>query len=161
LGVMAHKRSYTNVIVHLVWATRYRAPVLEEQYDAWLSRVLLRKAFEVGCQAFAVGMGRDHVHSALRLGSSTALSEVARHLKGASSHTWNLSHRPRLRWQDGYWAESVRPEDLRALCEYIRIQRERHCARDLQERWMNDSEIVDGRFSPPLRGGLPPTLPWA
>ena len=133
---MAHKHSFTNVVVHVVWATRCRAPVLSQEHDAWLARIVTRKCFESGCQVFAVGNGSDHVHTAIRLGSTVAVSDVARRMKGASSRLWNLSHGPRLLWQDGYWAESIRPEDLPRLCDCIDNQRQHHLARTVTGRWM-------------------------
>lgn len=132
---MPHRSSYTNVIVHLVWATKYRARVLTEDRDAWLARIIKRKCFESGCQVFAVGNGSDHVHTAIRLAPTLALSELARRMKGASSRLWNLSEGPRLVWQSGYWAESAHPEDLPGLCHYIETQRQHHRGTSVTEQW--------------------------
>jgi len=121
--------------------TSHRAPVLTPERDAWLASIVERKCFESGCQVFAVGIASDHVHAAVRLGAAVALSELARQMKGASSRLWNLSQSPRLSWQDGYWAESVRPEDLRRLCDYIDNQRQHHRAGPLAERWMQGFDL--------------------
>jgi len=142
---MAHKRSFTDVLVHVVWATRYRAPVLKQERDSWLAGIIERKCFESQCQAFAVGVASDHVHAAVRLSPTVTLSELARRMKGASSRLWNLSQTPRLSWQDGYWAESIHPKDPRRLCDYIANQRQHHRAKSLNERWMQGEDVGAAR----------------
>ena len=132
-----HPRSFVNVFVHLVWATRYRRRILSAEHDPWLSRVLSRKCSEAGSRALAIGIACDHVHMAVALGTTTPMSELTRKLKGASSRLWNASRTPRLAWQDGYWAESLRPEDLPGLRAYLGRQRLHHGARSMnQEDWM-------------------------
>ncbi len=37
------------LVVHLVWATRDRGPWLEPRLDAWLAKLLERKAWELDC----------------------------------------------------------------------------------------------------------------
>lgn len=57
-------------------------------------------------------------------------------MKGASSHAWNRAPTPtRLRWQDGYWAESVAPSQIAELTRYIVSQRVHHIASPTAEPW--------------------------
>lgn len=135
-------RSFCNVLVHLVWATSHRQHILTCEHDAWMARVLSRKCFEARTQVFAIGIASNHVHMAVRLGPTTPISDLMRKLKGASSRLWNLSRTPPLTWQDGYWAQSVRPEDLRALCGYLEIQRQHHLAKIDREDWMTPFELA-------------------
>jgi len=132
---MGH-RSFANVLVHLVWATSHRQPILTSEHDAWLARELSRKGFGAGGQVFAIGIASDHVHMAVRLGVTTPMSELLQRVKGTSSRLWNLTRSPRLTWQDGYWAESIRPEDLRGLCGYLGTQRQHHRSDGVLEGWM-------------------------
>ncbi len=131
-----HNRSFVTVLVHLVWATRRRQRILSPEHDPWLAHVLSRKCFEAGSQPFAIGIARDHAHMAVGLGATTPLSELVRKLKGASSRLWNVSRSPRLSWQDGYWAASIRPVDLPALRTYLEHQRQYHRVSMEREDWM-------------------------
>jgi putative transposase len=136
------RRSKVNVLVHIVWATLGRRPVLLPWFDASLGAMLRNKALELGCAVVAVGNASDHVHALVRQAPGVNLSELIKRLKGASAHQTNLSLRlpHRLRWQSGYWAESVAPCDVDLLAAYLRKQREHHDDSHPAECWqMSDS----------------------
>jgi REP element-mobilizing transposase RayT len=78
------------------------------------------------------------------LASSVTLSALVQHLKGGSAyelHRKELIHR-RMFWQDGYWAESLGPQDLNPILRYVRGQRDHHDPSHPAERWQ-------ARVSPP------------
>jgi len=75
----------------------------------------------------------DHVHLLLSSPASLAPSDIARHLKGASSHFVNHSaHSSVLYWQDGYGVISVSPNDISFVRTYIRNQEQHHRAGSLR-----------------------------
>jgi putative transposase len=124
------------LLVHVVWATARRAPVLASSADAWLADVLRRKAHEVGCALLAQGNAADHVHVLVRYPSTVTVASLVHRLKGASSHAWNLRPRaPRLSWQSGSWAASVGPADLAIVARYVEGQRLHHAERAPLEAW--------------------------
>ena len=83
-------------------------------------------------ELLGIGNGDDHVHVVASLHPSTALANVVRHLKGASTRMWNVEHPwRRLRWQHGYWARSVDPVTLTRLLPYLHNQRQRHASRSI------------------------------
>ena len=104
--------------------------------------MLCHKARELDCTPMAVGNAADHVHVLMRLSPGANVAELIKHLKGASAYQINLGVRLpfRLRWQSGYWAESVAPYDASALTAYISGQRQRHDDSHPAECWqMYDS----------------------
>jgi REP element-mobilizing transposase RayT len=138
-----HSESF--VLIHIVWATFRRKPLLPTAADAWLSRMLRRKAVENGCIVFAVGNTADHVHILVRLAPTVSLAVLVQRLKGASSYAWNLEHANRIVWQEGYWAESVRVRDLAALQHYVSEQRRHHQTPAVREP--NQEDAVKGSSS--------------
>jgi len=137
----AHRRqrhSSSCLLVHLVWATHRRQPVLSERADAWLSWILPHIARDVGSVVLAVGNASDHVHVLARYPATLAISELARRLKGSSSHAWNgerPASSPRLCWQSGFWAESLSLPDLSRIERYLARQREHHRDGASPEAW--------------------------
>ena len=131
-----HARSRTNIVVHVVWSTRYRVRVLPEERDAWLAALFARKAEKLLCSLLAAGIEPDHVHALVQLHSAVSLATLVARIKGASSRAWNLEvSTPSLAWQDGYWAESCYPQQINPLLEYLRDQRTHHARRNPPESW--------------------------
>jgi len=83
------------------------------------------------------GIAPDHVHVLIRLANVVSIAELMKALKGASAHELNLdvSARPRIERQQGYWAESFGFEDLDAIARYVRNQRDQHDDSHPIERW--------------------------
>jgi putative transposase len=133
------RRSTTLLLVHLVWSTHGRKPMLAQVLDAWLHDALRRKATEEGAQILAVGNASDHVHVVAHYPSTLALSALAQTLEGASSYLWNEDiGRPHLRW---YWAESIGPAEAPPLLRYVTRQRQHHAATNQPEAWQTAAHL--------------------
>ena len=138
--------SHTRVVVHFVWATARRAPLIAPESDGWLRAVLERKAGELGCRVLACGNASDHVHVVLPLPPTICIAEIARGLKGTSSHAWNAARAADTRafsWQAGYWAESVTPSAIESLLRYVTDQRAHHAHRSTPGPWEADLPALD------------------
>ena len=135
------RRSPAHLLVHLVWATKRRRPMLPPGFDATLFAIFGDNARGAGCVLRVAGCASDHVHVVVRLAPTTALAELVQKLKGASSRDIN-GHAllpDRLSWQDGYWAESLAPADFDPLARYIRSQRDHHDDSHPAEQWQFDA----------------------
>jgi REP element-mobilizing transposase RayT len=64
-NVGAH--SVSLLLLHIVWSTRGRHPILGPELDKPLKRVLRGKAWEIGAALHAFGAARDHVHVLVRV----------------------------------------------------------------------------------------------
>ena len=133
------RRSPSQVLVHVVWATLGRRPALPEGFDGELAAILGRKASVAGCALLGAGVASDHVHALLLLGSKVALADAVQRLKGAAAHDINrhAALAVPLVWQAGYWAESFGPADLDPLVRYLRRQRTRHDESHPAEGWQH------------------------
>ncbi|HEU4412822.1 MAG TPA: IS200/IS605 family transposase [Polyangiaceae bacterium] len=131
------RSSPTRLIVHLVWSTAHRRAVLLPALDLPLAELLRDKASGLGCSVLTVGVATDHVHVLACLAATACVADLAQRLKGASAHALNQRRLlpEALRWQVGYWAESVSPGGLSQLEPYVRGQRLRHDDAHPAEAW--------------------------
>ena len=127
----------SRIIVHLIFSTKDRVPVLSKRIRTDLFPYLATVAGEAGGQCYTVGGGADHVHIALLVPTTATLGELVHALKEASSR-WLKGKLPVLRsfaWQRGYGAFSVSPQKLDALISYIAKQEEYHQTHSFQEEY--------------------------
>jgi REP element-mobilizing transposase RayT len=70
----------------------------------------------------------DHVHLLLRVPTSLAPATLVKQVKGASSHSLNLTASPGagFRWQGGYGAFSLSKRGVPMMENYVRKQPEHH-----------------------------------
>lgn len=134
---------------HLVWATRSRHPTIARSLDPSLERALSKLASAQGASMHAYGAYDDHVHVLVQLPPELGLSVLVNHIKGASSNAFGRSG---IRWQAGYWAESVSRSALAPCSRYVSDQRRRHAAGMHDEPW-HRADVRDG-WSPPSAAGL-------
>ncbi|MFA5206178.1 MAG: IS200/IS605 family transposase [Lentisphaeria bacterium] len=131
-------QSLANVIIHLVFSTKDRAPVLGPAVLASLHAYLATVVREAGCDCPRVGGCADHVHLAIRLSQTESIAHLVEEIKTASSHWLKGRQLPELAgfsWQRGYGVFSVGPSDLAALLAYVDCQEEHHRTRTFQEEY--------------------------
>jgi REP element-mobilizing transposase RayT len=141
---MNSRHSNVLVLAHVVWATKHRSPVLAVEHDGFLRTLLHDAVPEERGWLRAFGASNDHVHVLVELSASVRFCDLVQSLKGASARRWNqqppLGASP-VRWQDGYWARSVSPDEDETLVRYILNQREHHAMPQPPEPW----ELGDDR----------------
>jgi len=115
------------LFVHLTWSVVHRSPRIEVLIDAELEQVLETKARGLRCRLLAFGATDDHVHVLVSYPPTLSIADLAQGLKGFSSRALNYGRPDRwLRWQTGYFAESVNRRVLETSADYVRSQRKRH-----------------------------------
>jgi putative transposase len=136
------RRTKTEIYLHLVWATRLRVPQLDE--DLWtLVRVVAdREAQALGCTVMAMNGTEDHAHLLVRVPGRVSAAQLAKQVKGASSHAINerLPDGDGFRWQEGYGAFSISRSHLRRVTAYVTEQRERHRLGTVWPEWEETDE---------------------
>jgi REP element-mobilizing transposase RayT len=145
------RRSPALLLVHVVWATVRRAALLDAAMDERLIAIAGAKASQIGCVLLAAGCAPDHMHAVFDLSACVRLADLVQRVKGASAYEINrppFAPRP-IRWQRGYWAESVGIADLDPLGRYVRSQRVRHDESHPAERWQFSEQ-----GEPAREGGL-------
>ncbi|MEI6562242.1 MAG: IS200/IS605 family transposase [Verrucomicrobiota bacterium] len=130
-------QSLSLLLVHLVFSTKDRLPLIGPSVRAELHGYLAEVARNMECECFRVGGMADHVHLAIGLSRTVAVANLVKDLKTSSSK-WMKGRSPELyafAWQRGYGAFSVAPGDQQTLLDYINNQEEHHRTRSFQEEF--------------------------
>ncbi len=119
-------QSKVNVVVHAVFATRERQPVLpvllQPRLEAYVTGILQN----LSCPPLAVGFVEDHGHLGFVLSSERTIAGVVREVKTGSCLWLKKQGLEDFAWQGGYGAFSVSSSGRDHLVRYIRRQREHH-----------------------------------
>jgi putative transposase len=130
-------QSLANVLVHLVFSTKNRVPLILPEIDGELHAYLATICGAHHCPAHRIGGDCDHVHIACSLSRTVALARLLEELKSSSSKwikTKGTAYAG-FAWQAGYGAFSVGQSQLAALKAYISRQREHHRKQTFQDEY--------------------------
>jgi len=125
---LAMAQSLSRVLIHLVFSTKNRTPLLpRDPYDdlhAYAQGIFQ----EQKCHLIKMNNVVDHVHILFDLHRTAAISNVVMHVKKGTSR-WLKKQSREFRdfdWQDGYGAFSIGRSQRDEVIEYIRGQQRRH-----------------------------------
>ena len=127
-------QSLSYVLVHLVFSTKDRRPLLTDAIRGEMHAYLASVLNNAGDICVRVGGVADHVHIAFYIAREESISRVVERLK-VSSSKWIKTKGPefaKFSWQRGYAALSVGLGDKTALVRYIDGQAAHHKRRDYQ-----------------------------
>jgi REP element-mobilizing transposase RayT len=130
-------QSLAYLLVHIVFSTKDRAPLLDDRVRPDLYAYLAVVARNNGCECYRVGGTADHVHLAVRLSRTLASAKLLEDLKTQSSK-WLKRKSPALTgfaWQAGYGIFSLGASGRDALLRYIDNQQEHHKTRSFQDEY--------------------------
>ena len=119
---------FSQLYVHLVWATWERLPLITPQIEPHLFAALTAKCAELKAQCVAVGAVSDHVHLLVRYLPTLAVADLVGQMKGSSSHLINheIMKDGNFRWQAAYGAFSVSLTGVERTSRYIVDQKVHH-----------------------------------
>jgi REP element-mobilizing transposase RayT len=120
--------------IHIVFSTKYRAPIIHPPYEQELHAYLGGICNNLECHTLKVGGFTDHVHILCMLSKKIALMKLLEEVKSHSSK-WMKTKDYSLNnfyWQDGYGAFSVNPAQVDRVVAYIGNQHEHHRKKDFQ-----------------------------
>jgi putative transposase len=120
--------SYVCCLVHVVFATDERRPVIRDEMKERLHSYLGGIARENGISATAVGGTADHVHLLISLPRTISIAKAIQLLKSGSSK-WihdNFPESKNFAWQEGYGAFSIGVSQIPTTVRYIQSQDEHH-----------------------------------
>jgi REP element-mobilizing transposase RayT len=130
--------SFNSVLVHCVWSTKNREPILATDLRDRLWPYLGGIARENKMKALAIGGAADHVHMLISLPPTLSIAKTVQLLKGNSSK-WIHETFPKMRafqWQEGYGAFSIGVSGVDATISYIRNQTKHHRTRTFREEFI-------------------------
>jgi REP element-mobilizing transposase RayT len=129
---MSH--TYVANIVHCVFSTKHRRPLIpvERQEELWA--YILGIARNINVKILAIGGISDHLHLLIGLPPTLNLAKVICDFK-ANSSKWLNETGTRFAWQEGYGSFSVSPSRIANVKRYIRNQAEHHKRRNFDEEF--------------------------
>lgn len=117
--------TYSALYVHVVFATRGRAPMIADAWRQDLHNYIGGTVRGLGPKPMIVGGVADHVHILLSIRPSHVIADLVREIKRASS-LWGAERYNAFGWQGGYAALSVSPSAVESVTAYIARQEEHH-----------------------------------
>ena len=121
-------QSLTKLYTHLVFSTKNRKPLIEDEIRDRVHAYLATVIRTMGSSYVVVGGVADHVHIVFELGKSVAPVEYVEKVKRESSKFIKTlgSNYQQFYWQPGYGMFSVSPTHLESVEHYVRNQEEHH-----------------------------------
>jgi len=126
---------FVRCFYHVIWATKYRAPLITSDVERALFQAIDEKSHALGCPIQAIGAVEDHVHVAVTIVPRVSVSEWVRQVKGLSTRQINSlfpNLEPRFSWQESYGVLTFGAKNLRFVVEYVQHQKEHHAANALE-----------------------------
>jgi len=128
-------QSHSSLLVHIIFATKDRLPLLLPFIRKELYAYIAGVAKAESSFAHAIGGIEDHVHLLVTLPRTKTLASLVETIKTASSK-WLKTKDENLRtfsWQSGYGGFSVSYSQFEAVCNYIRTQETHHRRMNFQD----------------------------
>ena len=128
---------YTQLYLHLVWATWDRLPLITETIKPRLYAAIAAKCRALKCVPLDIGGIADHVHLLVRLHTTVTVATLVKEIKGSSSHlvTHEITPGEFFKWQGAYGAFTLRKEDVPVVQAYIENQKQHHAVGSVWEEW--------------------------
>ena len=120
--------TYTQILYHIVFGTKYRKPVLTMDVREDLFRYMTGILRNKNCHVYCINGVEDHLHIITHLHPTVALSQLVKDLKIASSlYIKRNRFIPNFNgWQSGYAAFTYSQEALQNLIKYVENQEMHH-----------------------------------
>ena len=131
-------QTLTSLLVHLVFSTKHREPIITPEVEPHLFAYLGGILKNNQSRLLDAGGTWDHVHLLISQSKNIALSALLKDVKGDSS-SWIKSQGREFRnfrWQEGYGAFSFGQSDLLGLKHYVATQKEHHV------KWTFKEELI-------------------
>ena len=136
--------TYWRTFYHIVWATKYREPLITPEVETVLYPALMGKACEMGALVYALNGIADHIHIVAAIPPRLAVASLVGEAKGRSSHVVNHHLTIDFGWQTGYGVMTFGEKHLHWVVRYVRHQKEHHLSHDVNSVLEICTEEDDG-----------------
>jgi putative transposase len=130
-------QSLAKNLIHLVFSTKNREPVLTESVRVPLCAYVSGVLRDLNSPAIAINAWRDHVHILFTLSKNHSLSHVIMEVKRATSK-WIKTQGTAFatfHWQNGYGAFSIGQSGVEEVKTYIGNQAKHHRVKTFEEEF--------------------------
>lgn len=129
---VTHGRGYIySLQYHIVWATKYRKPVLKDGIDERVKQLLSDMQWEYNFRILAMEVMPDHIHLLLDCKPQFFISDMVKIFKGNIARRLFIEH-PELKqslwgghlWNPSYFVATVSERSREQVERYIESQKE-------------------------------------
>lgn len=145
--------SYTKLLYHIVFCTKYRKPTIPEEQADKLYRYIWGVIKNHKSVLYRINGMPDHIHIFVQLHADIAVSGFVKKLKNATNK-WLKEHTDTFpdfeAWAAGYCALTYAHKDKDTIVNYIKNQQEHHKNEntlDELRRLLDEQDVeIDERF---------------
>lgn len=127
------REPYTQLYIHLVWATWDRLPFITPEIEPRLYAAIAEKCRDLKCLPLEIGGIADHAHVLVRFHTTVPIATLVKEIKGSSSHLVTHVIQPggSFKWQGAYGAFTIRKSEVPTVKAYIQNQKKHHAENSL------------------------------
>ncbi|WP_300671257.1 IS200/IS605 family transposase [Soonwooa sp.] len=114
--------SYTQILYHIIFGTKYRKPTINEAHCEELYKYIWGILANKKCKLYRINGVEDHIHLLVGLHPSVALADLVKDVKVASC-LWmkqNANFPDFEAWQEGYGAFTYSLREKEMIIGYIK-----------------------------------------
>jgi putative transposase len=116
----------------VVWATKERAELITPENEKFVLETIEQQSTKLKSPILALNSVSDHVHTAVCIPPSLAVSQWVSKVKSFSSRIVNETYPDtQFQWQEGYGVLTFGTKNLPFVKAYIENQKEHHLNRTL------------------------------
>ncbi len=125
--------SYTSLKYHIVFATKYRTPLIPTEYEAALYAHIGGIIWNKKGRMLEINGMQDHIHILASIPAARSVATMVAAIKANASHYGKeLTQNPEFSWQSGYAAFTVSESQVPRVRRYIQRQKEHHATRSYE-----------------------------
>jgi putative transposase len=119
-------QSLANVLIHLIFSTKNREPVIPHDLAPTLHAYIVGILDKLGSPSIQTGGTRDHVHVLFSQSRTLAIAKVVEEVQKSSSKWMKGQGVSSFTWQAGYAVFSVSESQKATVVRYIQRQEAHH-----------------------------------
>ncbi len=130
-------QSLSSILIHLVFSTKNREPLITEAVEPELHQYLGGIFRNQKCPSLLIGGYYDHIHALFLLSRTMAVADLVGEVKSSSSKWIKTKGKEfaGFQWQAGYGAFSIGQSAVEDVKQYIANQKAHHRAWSFQDEF--------------------------
>ena len=140
--------TYTKLHIHCVFAVKYRAAMIQEDWEERLHKYITGIVQNNEHKMLAINSVPDHLHLFIGLSPKQSISDMMRLVKGDSSEFINNNKftKRKFNWQDGYGAFSNSHSQIDSVIKYVLNQKKHHRKISFREEYIKMLKDYDVNY---------------
>jgi putative transposase len=131
--------SFVKIMIHAVWGTKNRTPLLTDEVRQKAIRHIIENAKTKQIYIDSINGHSDHLHCLFGLNADMSVAKVMQLIKGESAFWINKQKltKTKFEWADEYFAVSVSESIIDKVRSYINNQEDHHKKITFTEEYEN------------------------